>query len=117
VSQASLNAGLEKDLLEAEPSNASILRGKGPMGKTGTGKKWRLCSVKGCGLKHYAKGWCRAHYDRVKRTGNAGRALIGHAFFNRTLRSDNLRRPELSEGLMANLISWFRLIPSKGKAA
>lgn len=31
----------------------------------------RTCSVDGCTRRHYAKGWCEAHYHRWKRHGNA----------------------------------------------
>lgn len=27
--------------------------------------RWRLCSVKGCERVHCAKGFCRAHYQRL----------------------------------------------------
>lgn len=30
------------------------------------------CSAKGCTLDAYAKGWCRAHYARVRRKGKPG---------------------------------------------
>lgn len=29
----------------------------------------RICSVDGCGKRHFGKGWCRTHYDRVARLG------------------------------------------------
>ncbi len=28
------------------------------------------CSVEGCGEKHYARTYCKSHYDRVRRTGS-----------------------------------------------
>jgi len=35
----------------------------------------RLCSVKGCGGKYYAKGFCQSHYDKAhyRRPENAVR--------------------------------------------
>lgn len=30
------------------------------------------CSVDGCVRNHHARGWCRAHYNRWRRTGTAG---------------------------------------------
>src|SRR5699024_11188309 len=33
-------------------------------------KKIKVCSVKDCGKKHHAKGYCKAHYSRWKRHGN-----------------------------------------------
>lgn len=37
----------------------------------------RVCSVEGCGRRHYARDCCEAHYWRLKRTGtvNAGTAI------------------------------------------
>jgi hypothetical protein len=32
----------------------------------------KTCSVEGCQRKHAARGWCRVHYARVKRTGDPG---------------------------------------------
>lgn len=31
----------------------------------------RLCSIDGCASKHYAKGWCKAHYQAYLRHGSA----------------------------------------------
>jgi hypothetical protein len=33
----------------------------------------RTCSVPGCDRKHVARGFCGAHYRRLRRTGNIGR--------------------------------------------
>lgn len=30
----------------------------------------RICSVDGCGKKHYGKGFCSGHYDKWRRTGD-----------------------------------------------
>ena len=30
----------------------------------------KLCSIDGCDKKHYARGWCRVHYERWKRNGD-----------------------------------------------
>ena len=30
----------------------------------------RICSIEGCGKRHYARGWCDAHYRRWKRNGD-----------------------------------------------
>lgn len=30
----------------------------------------RVCSINGCGKPNSARGWCRSHYERWKRTGN-----------------------------------------------
>ena len=30
----------------------------------------RICSIEGCGLKHEGLGYCRKHYQRLKRTGS-----------------------------------------------
>ena len=30
-----------------------------------------LCAVDGCGRKHKAKGYCRTHYSRMQRHGDA----------------------------------------------
>lgn len=30
----------------------------------------RTCSIEGCGKKHYARGWCRRHYNRWHRHGD-----------------------------------------------
>lgn len=30
------------------------------------------CRVQGCDRSHHGRGWCRAHWDRVRRTGDAG---------------------------------------------
>ena len=32
--------------------------------------KKQLCQIKDCGSKHYAKGWCNMHYERVKTHGD-----------------------------------------------
>jgi hypothetical protein len=32
----------------------------------------RTCSIEGCERKHFARGWCRAHYERWWRTGEPG---------------------------------------------
>jgi len=31
--------------------------------------KKKKCTVDPCGRPHYAKGWCRNHYERMKRNG------------------------------------------------
>lgn len=36
------------------------------------------CSVKGCDRKHYAKGYCRLHYDRVKANGSPDAIKVVH---------------------------------------
>ena len=33
----------------------------------------RICSVEGCGKKHFAKDYCKVHYLRVQRTGSTER--------------------------------------------
>lgn len=33
------------------------------------------CTVEGCGVKVYAKGWCQKHYMRVYRHGDPGIVL------------------------------------------
>lgn len=40
-----------------------------------------ICSVAGCDRKHLAKGYCRSHYERFRRHGDAegGRASPGNA--------------------------------------
>jgi hypothetical protein len=35
------------------------------------------CAASDCGLVVYAQGWCRKHYDRVKRHGDPGIVLAG----------------------------------------
>lgn len=32
----------------------------------------RICTVDGCEDKHYARGWCRACYERWRSTGSVG---------------------------------------------
>ena len=32
----------------------------------------KTCSVEGCGRVAHCKGWCNAHYKRVRRTGSTG---------------------------------------------
>ncbi len=41
----------------------------------------RLCSLEGCGKKHYCKGYCRSHYERDRFNGHplAGRTTPGAA--------------------------------------
>lgn len=34
----------------------------------------KICEIKLCNNKHYAKGYCNMHYIRVWRTGNPGKA-------------------------------------------
>ena len=36
----------------------------------------RLCDIDGCGRPHVAKGLCRMHYERMKRTGDPGAAEL-----------------------------------------
>ena len=33
----------------------------------------RICSVEGCGKKHFARGYCRMHYNRMTRYGRPER--------------------------------------------
>lgn len=35
-----------------------------------TTRKAFFCKIKGCGKKHFARGWCHAHYGRFLRAGN-----------------------------------------------
>ena len=39
----------------------------------------RICSIEGCGKRHYCGGYCNAHYRRFRRHGDptAGRARVG----------------------------------------
>lgn len=39
----------------------------------------RTCSIKGCGTAHYAKGWCRSHYQRWWRNGDPLSPALTHA--------------------------------------
>jgi len=32
----------------------------------------RLCTVEGCGRRHYGRGYCLLHWSRVRRTGEPG---------------------------------------------
>lgn len=34
----------------------------------------RICIVEGCGKKHFGKGYCQMHHNRVARTGQVGPA-------------------------------------------
>jgi hypothetical protein len=43
-----------------------------------TGRSPRLCSVPGCYRRHYARGWCQAHYLRWWRHGST--TLSPYAF-------------------------------------
>lgn len=36
----------------------------------------RTCSVSGCDRRHLAKGYCKAHYQRVSRSGDPGKADV-----------------------------------------
>lgn len=38
----------------------------------------RICSEKGCTLKHYSLGYCCKHYGRFKRTGTTDRLVEDH---------------------------------------
>lgn len=29
----------------------------------------RLCKIEGCGRKHFGKGYCQLHYERIRRNG------------------------------------------------
>lgn len=37
------------------------------------------CEVEGCDRKHYARGWCRLHYDRWLRTGSVADRVPGYS--------------------------------------
>ena len=32
----------------------------------------RTCSIDDCTARHYARGWCRKHYNRWERNGTPG---------------------------------------------
>lgn len=38
----------------------------------------RICSIKNCGKKHFARGWCRIHYYRWTRQGDPTVCLRDH---------------------------------------
>lgn len=42
------------------------------------------CNVEGCERDHYGLGWCEAHYDRVRKTGEPGPAEIRRKAQNRS---------------------------------
>lgn len=43
-------------------------------------KATRLCSVAGCDLSHFGKGYCQKHYFRWRRTGDTATVRQGHRF-------------------------------------
>ena len=47
------------------------------MGKRGRPRKTFICSVEGCDRVHFGRGFCRPHYCRHKRNGDAGSEKIG----------------------------------------
>lgn len=40
----------------------------------------RRCSLDGCENKHYGKGYCTKHYNRVRRTGDPQTVRVGHRY-------------------------------------
>lgn len=38
------------------------------------------CTVEGCTSKHYGKGYCQKHYNRVRRTGSPETVRAGHRY-------------------------------------
>lgn len=36
----------------------------------------KSCSIPECDGPHYAKGFCHSHYDRKRKTGDTGEAVI-----------------------------------------
>ncbi len=43
----------------------------------------KVCSIEGCGAKHYGLGWCAKHYARLRTTGICAIALCGRRIYQR----------------------------------
>lgn len=56
----------------------------------------KLCTVPGCGRRHRSLGYCGAHAERVRRTGNPGIADIGPNTRGRLLAERLWSRVELA---------------------
>lgn len=67
-----------------------------------------FCKVDGCDEKHYGNGYCQFHWDHWKRNGSptawkyTGKIKV---------RSDNLRRVDLPDGLATAMCSIFKALP------
>lgn len=40
----------------------------------------RHCTIEGCTSKHFGKGYCQKHYNRVRRTGDPQTVRTGHRY-------------------------------------
>jgi hypothetical protein len=68
----------------------------------------RGCTIPDCGGKHYAHGYCKHHYD-------CNGPSVDERM-RKPLKSDNLRLPDISGALEANLVSLIRPLPGRGKS-
>ena len=55
------------------------------------------CSVPGCGVRHYGRGYCQLHYSRWRRTGNPLQVRIGHRYVLQDL-TERVTRNTVPEG-------------------
>lgn len=56
-------------------------------------KPTRTCSVDGCGRPFLAKGWCSAHYYRVRRTGTTHKEQASERILRRVVKQQRSNNP------------------------
>lgn len=57
------------------------------------------CSVDGCDRRKFSRGWCKAHYQRVRRTGSTGTADVLVFSGAVECRYEGCDRPHYARGL------------------
>ncbi len=62
-------------------------------------KQEKICSVEGCNLKHYCKGYCNKHYYQVKRHG----CIQTQEDISRRLSEASKRRERVNAGKMCSI--------------